>query len=399
MSEKRFNPLKVLMVHPHDLWYDPWTIRILELARGLRRKGYEITLCHLPRRERPSHGPLREPLPGDPPIYDLRPKQMHLYSNFRLLCRLAEKCDLLHLQKCFAAVALPILWVSRLLKKPLHYDWDDNETAISQIVESRGLSRFQLRIYEQTLPHFASTLTYSSQAIRERARAIGFPEERMAHLPVGADTERFVPGLSTREELSEFGLDPEKLTILYIGQLEGAAHAHQLINAAPLVLEKAPQTQFLLAGGGEQLDALRTQVANSPARDSLFLPGYVPHERIPALVSASDICVASFDDIPAARAKSPLKIAEYLASGKPIVASRVGEAPYMIDNCGIAVEPDCVQSLADGILTYALDENRRIADGKRARERAGAHFTWERGVETLVNMYSLCVQEDSCKPA
>jgi len=380
------------MVHPHDLWHDPWTIRILELARRLRRKGHAVHLCHLPRKEKPGHPPLRRPLADDPPISELQPRQIQTLSNFRLLYRLAESCDVIHLQKCFAAVALPILWVSRIFHKPVHYDWDDDETAIAEIVERRFLSRLQLSIYEKNLPRFASTLTYSSEAIRRKALASGFPADRLWHLPVGADLDRFSPQCSSPETLTGFGLDPRRLTVLYIGQMEGAAHAHLLIEAAPRVLSQYPEIQFLLVGGGEQLASARQGAERSSARERLFLPGYAAAERIPAIVASADICVACFEDLPATRAKSPLKITEYLASGKPVVASRVGEVPWMIGDCGITVEPGNSDALADGILAYARNPDKRRRDGLEARRRAEALFNWDHGAETLLQAYSIGLQ-------
>jgi len=382
------SPLKILMVHPHDLWYDPWTTRILNLARSLRQRGHTVTLCHLPRKDRPAHQPLRGHQPDDPPVHALRPRQQHLWYNYKLLRSLAEGCDILHLQKCFAATALPLLWVARNLGIPLHYDWDDYETAITRKVEKRALSRLQLRVYEKQLPHFAHTLTYASQAIKELALATGFHESRMAHLPVGADTTCFKPDVAHAWVHPRFGLDPNKLTVLYIGQLEGAAHASHLIAAAPYVISEAPGTQFLFVGGGKQLGQLRKSASDSPASKAIHIAGYLPSDQIPAIVAAADICVACFDQDAASAAKSPLKIAEYLASGKPIVTRHVGDAPWMVDGCGISVTPANAKALAKGILTYANNPEKRDHDAQRARQRAESHFTWNRGADTLEQIYS-----------
>ncbi len=379
--------MKIVMVHPHDLWYDPWTVRIFELARGLQQRGHEIHLCHLPRREKPKHAPLRLPRDGDPPIYELKPRQQNVWHNYKLLNQLAQNADVLHLQKCFAAASLPLLWTARRQKKTLHYDWDDNETAIAQKVEKRFWSRYQLAVYERNLPQFAATLTYSSQALHGRALKLGFPEDCMRHLPVGANTGRFAPNVDCEWVYERYHLDPNKLTVLYIGQLEGAAHAERLIEAAPSVLQQHSKTQFLFAGGGEQLEDLMRRAHTSPASRSINILGYIPAHEIPALVAAADICVACFEDDEASRAKSPLKIAEYLAAGKPVVASHVGDAPWMVQGCGITVKPGSTEALAQGILQYINDPQRRDTDGKAARERALNYFNWEHGVDVLEELF------------
>ncbi len=380
--------MKIVMVHPHDLWRDPWTIRILELARGLQTRGHQVSVCHMPRKE-PKHAPLRQPEPDDPPIFEFQPRQQHVMSNYKLLTDLCADCDVIHLQKCFPAVTLPVLWAARNLNKPIHYDWDDDETAISGLVEKRGLARLHLSAYESLLPHFANSLTYASQAIRERALALGFKSERMFHLPVGADLKRFHPSCGDPETIKQFGLNPDKPIILYVGQLEGAAHPHWLVDAAPLVLEQSPDAQILFVGGGEQLDDLKAHVNASPARKAICVGGYIEHDRVAGLVGSATVCVACFDDDRATRAKSPLKIAEYLAAGRAIVVSDVGDAPWMVKGCGVAVAPESVTALADGIIAYLNDPQKREDDGRRARQRAEQYFNWEHGANILQKTYTI----------
>lgn len=379
------------MIHPHDLWYDPWTIRILAFARGLKQRGHTVYLCHLPRKEKPSHQPLRSPCSNDPAIVELRPRQQHIVHNYNLISKLAKECDIIHIQKCFASTSLPSLWLSRNLKKPLHYDWDDDETAISNIVEKRFLSRLQIKVFERILPSFAHTISCSSFALRDRAAALGFPADRMWHIPVGADTERFTPRLVSKSILRHWGVDSSKTVILYVGQLEGAAHADLLIHAAPLVLQKRPSAEFLIVGGGEQEAVVRALARNSPHSHAIHFTGYIEAAAIPDVIAAADICVASFADTPAARAKSPLKIAEYMASGKPVVASKVGDVPWMVQGCGLSVEPGDPAALAEGIVCYLDNLDKRIDDGFKARQRAVQHFVWEKGVETLLQAYSFSI--------
>lgn len=378
---------RVVMVHPHDLWYDPWTIRILELARHLQTRGHQVTLFHMPRKDVPAHGPIREPHPGDPPIIAFRPRQQHVFGNIKQLADAARNADLIHVQKCFPASALPVLWVARHLRKPLHYDWDDHETAISQQVEARVLNRWHLAAYERMMPRFAHTMTVASRALRQKAQESGFPADRIWHVPVGADLNRFEPGYGDRTRLRGFSLDPDKLTVLYVGQMEGAAHAGLLIEAAPWVLEQYTNVQFLLVGGGEQLETFRRQAAQSTARHAIAMPGYLPAHEIPALVGAADICVASFHEDEVTRCKSPLKIAEYLAAGKPIVASAVGDVGWMIEHCGMPARPGSALSLAEGILRYVNDPALREQHAVAARHRAETLFNWDQGAKQLIEAY------------
>ncbi len=64
--------------------------------------------------------------------------------------------------------------------------------------------------------------------------------------------------------------------------------------------------------------------------DHLIFTGEVPHLDIPLYIAAADVTVACFEDNEQSRCKSPLKVVEYMASGKAIVASRMGEIQKMI---------------------------------------------------------------------
>jgi glycosyltransferase involved in cell wall biosynthesis len=217
----------------------------------------------------------------------------------------------------------------------------------------------------------------------------------MVHIPVGADLNRFYPRQPSKVSYHEWGLDPGKLTILYLGQLEGAAHAGRLVEAAAPIYKKNPNIQFVFAGGGEQLDDLKQRAAASAAAQAIHILGYVPYEKIPGLIAAADVCVACFDNNAATRAKSPLKIAEYLAAGKPIVASDVGEVRWMLQNTGIVVQPDSTSALAEGILAYANDPERRMQDARQARSRAEEQFSWEHGAQTLLSAYQIAINNHS----
>ena len=101
-----------------------------------------------------------------------------------------------------------------------------------------------------------------------------------------------------------------------------------------------------------------------------------------------DVCVASFEDNEVTRCKSPLKLAEYMACGKAIVASDVGEVRAMLDGAGLIVPQGDKAALAEGILRLLKDEALRLDVGRRARKRAEEYFSWQRAAETLLAVYA-----------
>ena len=108
---------------------------------------------------------------------------------------------------------------------------------------------------------------------------------------------------------------------------------------------------------------------------------------MPEYIAACNVAVACFEDNLVTRCKSPLKIAEYLASGKPIVASNVGEVESMVNGAGILVEAGKSVPLAEKIEFLLYNKSIREKLGKEARIRAENIYNWEKSSEVLLNAY------------
>jgi glycosyltransferase involved in cell wall biosynthesis len=394
--------LRLLMLHPHDIRYFPWTIRIVKFAEILAKRGHEVTLVHPEIRWQElssfPKGPVFQ-VPDDAPyrVVRLGERYVHMARNLRTVIGLAGKADLIHVQKCFASVALPALIASRKWDLPLHYDWDDYEEAIIRSVADNTPRAFPTltRFYERRLYRYADTISVSSEGIRQLALGRGFPGDRIFPAPVGADLEMYQTNLDgsfvRRQGPRPIGSAP---LVLYLGQLEGAAYAELVLKAASLVRERVPGVRFMVLGGGHFLKPLRRQASGLGLDSTVDLPGYAPRHLVPYYVAAADVAVGCFEDNEITRCKSPLKIAEYMAAGKAIVASRVGEVTTMLGDCGILTGPGDAASLAEGIERFLQDPELRRIHGERARQRSENMYNWAWSVDHLERAYALATGTD-----
>jgi glycosyltransferase involved in cell wall biosynthesis len=78
-----------------------------------------------------------------------------------------------------------------------------------------------------------------------------------------------------------------------------------------------------------------------------------------------------------------------MASGKPIVASEVGEVRQMLNGCGILTKPGDAASLADGIMKFLNDKMLCLELGQKARKRTEEKYNWSTTAEQLLNAYQL----------
>ncbi len=390
--------MKILMIHPHDIRspHEPWTIRIVSLIREFRDKGHQVKLAYCPLRinERKRNVDLQ----GIEIIHLSRSAGLKsLLNNIRTLKKASEWADIIHVQKCFHYASIPALVASCIQNKPLHYDWDDWEEKIWYHSNKRSLHRLIfgifLKLLERWLPVAADTVSVSSDRLKELCLRFGVEKERIFKAPVGADLKKFSPRISGDWVRKKHNLG-NKEVILYLGQLHGGQYVRMFIEAANIVLHDYPNTAFLIVGEGYMLERLNRLVVGLEIEEHVIFTGSIDHDKIPNYIAASDICVACFEHNDITICKSPLKVVEYLASGKPIVASLVGEVRNMVGGAGFLVEPGNYPALAKAIAELLGNTQLRLEMGLRAWQRAEARYNWAQTAENISMAYSKSVRRE-----
>ena len=383
--------MKILMAIPHDIYYEPWTTRPVELAEAFVGMGHDVTLFYWPLREAFRKFPrTRDEAPRGVRVIAAVKRRFESYANLRRLIQLARDVDVVAFQKCLPQCAALSMLCVRILGKPVCYDWDDNESSI--VKEWQPSATFGASVYalERLLPRFVTTLCVSSQALKDKARSLGVHEDRIFDAPVGATLDRFDPSDRGVEIRKRYGI--EGLLVVYLGQLQGASYGELFLQAVVIVAKEWPDASFMVVGGGERLEMLRSAAAGLGLGSRLAFTDYVPHEDIPKYLAAADIGVATFVRNEMTICKSPLKIVEYLAAGRPIVASDVGEVRRMVGDAGLVVEPDDPGAIAAGISRLLGDDALRAELSLLARRRAEEVYNWDATARNMLAAFSKALE-------
>jgi len=388
--------MNILMIHPHDIYssLEPWTVRIVYIAKEFIKKGHRVKLVYFPldwdRRE------IKEPPEGIEVIpFPRKHGPCVLIPNILKLCGLANWADVIHFQKCFYHAALPAVIAGTIHGKPLHYDWDDWELKIYEVSTEPGFLRNViwnfLKFLEDVLPMVVDTVSCASERLKVECEKLGVSRSRIFEAHVGADIVRFNPGVSGRGIRQRYGI--EKPLVLYLGQLHGGQYVETFIRtASTLINDYKKDLMFMIAGDGYQAEELKKTAQRSNLDGKLIFTGAIPHELVPQYIAAADVCLACFEENEVTLCKSPLKVVEYLASGKAIVASNVGEVPRMIGRTGILTPPGDVHSLAEGILEILQNPGLKDKLEKAARKRAEEEYNWTVTAGNLLKAYEKAVQ-------
>ena len=382
--------MNILMIHPHDLFdkSEPWTIRIKSIAKEFVKKAHRVKLCYFPLTINKKH--YHKDIDSIELIpLDRVPSPAAFVVNTIKLINLCRWADIVHFQKCHHYASIPTVIAAYITGRPLHYDWDDWEEKIWYESCGKGLhSRFiglSFKVLERWLPVLADSVSCSSNHLKNLVYQFGIKKEFIFDGPVGADLEKFQPGQDGSWVREKYNIRGD--LILYIGQLHGAQYVDLFIKAANIVLHKRPDVTFMIVGEGFLEKYLRRLTFHLVIEDRVIFTGSISHEDIPDYIAAANICIAPFKDTEVTRCKSPLKIVEYLASAKPIVASLVGEIRSMVGGVGVLVKPDDHHSLGEGILRLLGNEGLRQEIARHARIRVERKYNWHYTADSLLSAY------------
>jgi glycosyltransferase involved in cell wall biosynthesis len=219
----------------------------------------------------------------------------------------------------------------------------------------------------------ATHILVNSPAYQDYLLDKGIPLGKISLIPNGADLNLFDPQVSGDEVRQRWDLN-DKFVVTYVGAM-GLANDIDTILRAAQRLAVQPSIHFLLVGDGKErlhLEALADQLNLANAT----FTGSVHKSQVPAVLAASDACVATLKDIPMFRTTYPNKVFDYMAAGRPTILAIDGVIREVVEAAGggIFVAPGDEAGLAQAVL--CLEQDRQLAQGmgKAAREYVAAQF-------------------------
>jgi glycosyltransferase involved in cell wall biosynthesis len=220
----------------------------------------------------------------------------------------------------------------------------------------------------------ADLIACGGEAVVEQVLRMGVPEERVLLTPTGVDLDVFAEAPEPTLLRRRLGLDG-RFVVGWIGSFRRFHAVEQAVEAAATV----PESILLLVGDGPERERI-TRLARDLRVPATFT-GTVPHAELPAYLAAMDVAV-----VLAQRGEpfhySPLKLAEYMAAGLPVVVPASGQLVQRLTDGvdGVVVPPHDTAALGAALRRLRDDPEERVRLGKAARAAAEAEWSWERQV-------------------
>ena len=217
-------------------------------------------------------------------------------------------------------------------------------------------------------------IAVSKRTAQECKTEYKIPEEKISVIYNGVDTAEFNPLISGTHIRNKYSL-LEKPVILVVGTATIRKGVPYLLQSMAEVASKIPNAKLIVVGSKKYLVQLQLLAKDLGILQNVIFPGPVPREELPFYYAACDVVA-----VPSTYEGFPVVVLEAMASGKPIVASRVGGIPEAVEtnSNGILVEPRNPSELTQALITVLENEDLRRDMGEKSRELAEKRFNWER---------------------
>lgn len=212
--------------------------------------------------------------------------------------------------------------------------------------------------------------------------------ERIVVMQNGVDVSLFAPSTKRDAVRRSLGFS-EQFVIGFTGSFQHWHGLDKLVDSFARLRTNIPQAHLLLVGDGPARPDLEAKIDRLGLQECSTITGYVAQTQVPDMLAVMDVVTAPYPQLPQELWFSPLKLFEYMAAGKAIVASKAGQISTVIDHrhTGLLVEPGNIDELASSILYLYQNPDQRLKMGSNARKQAVAHHSWEQYVQRLEEVY------------
>ncbi|TWT59604.1 glycosyltransferase family 4 protein [Rubinisphaera italica] len=255
------------------------------------------------------------------------------------------------------------------------------EFAVNMGVLKNPVLIWMARQLESFLYARASHILVNSPAYQDYLLSKGIKAEKISVIPNGVDPEMFNSSMDTRDIRKELNLE-NKFIATYAGALGMANDIDTILHAASMT--DAPEIHYLIVGDGKERPRLQ-QLAKELNLTNLTFTGGVAKQEMSAYLTASNVCLATLQDIPMFKTVYPNKVFDYMAAGRPVILGIDGVIREVLEsaNGGVFIHPGKPEELRKAVMAMAVDPQISESMGKSGQDYVTLHFNRDNHAEDL----------------
>jgi colanic acid biosynthesis glycosyl transferase WcaI len=264
-------------------------------------------------------------------------------------------------------VGLAGWWLARSKRVPFVFEvrdlWPESLAAVGMAGETSILHRLLAKIAGFLYRHSDRVVVVTPAFEDYLVDHWRVPGEKISVIENGVETQLFAPEPSPGEQRTglrrELGVEG-KFVVSYIGTMGMAHGLETIIDAAARLQETNPGIAFLMLGEGAEKERI-VALARARELNNVRFVDQQLREKIPAYISASDVCLVLLKKNDLFKTVIPTKMLEFMSCSRPVILGVDGQARTILEEArgGLVIEPENADSLANAIRFLAT--NREIA--------------------------------------
>lgn len=240
------------------------------------------------------------------------------------------------------------------------------------------------RVIKQSHSKYFKGLVTISDILKQNLVRAGGPEDKILVLDDGVDVESF-QNIEKSGACVSLGLPQDKFIAMYCGHLYQGRGIEYILDAAKILKE----TTFVIVGGSRSDVSYWQKYAINAGLDNVIFTGFVENRLVPTYLKAADALLMPYTrDTLTYEWMSPLKLFEYMAAGRPIIATDLEAIKKRIQHMetGILVKEKSGDEIANAIRLVFADKT--LADKlSRNAEKKAEKYTWKRRAEVILDEF------------
>lgn len=316
-------------------------------------------------------------------------------QNIKQFCKAVftkdgRSCDVMLIASTPPTQGAMAAMIKFFTKKPLVYNLQDifPDSLVGSGMTHKGSLLWKVgRLLENFTYKHCDKIVVISEGFKRNLLAKGVPEKKIEIIYNWVETNN-VTSVAKKDNLlyDEFGINRDKFTVVYAGNLGNAQNIDIIVNAAVQLKEKE-NIQFVIFGTGGLEEDIRGRMMKEQMTNVRLLP-LQPYERVSQVYSLGDVCIVSCKAGLGGSAM-PSKTWSILSCGRPVLANfDEGELKTILESnaCGIFTKANDLQGFVDAITALAADSKKCAAMGVAGRKFILENLTKEVGTQKYIGV-------------
>ena len=268
-------------------------------------------------------------------------------------------------------ISIPVFATRMFRRFTLLSDWCDWHAGASYHFGGHAWAHAVDRYFEELIRHHADYVTTINRTLHERARSIGIAGERLAIVGEGVDPTYIAP---LDRDITRRALElPDRVPI--VGTIRDSQRATEILCEA-VARTQTPDLHLLVIG--RDPDRVRDAASRAGVAHRVLAPGRVSDRDLPRYLGAADVLALPLEDNLVNRGRWPHKLGDMIAAQRPVIVSRGGEFPQLLEarGCAHVVDFDAA-AFARGIDEVLARHEHFEAMALRGRRLIETELNWD----------------------